>query len=329
MSKMQTKDATLAKAPANPLEKWKGDLYKEDNLANFGKALLGTGITPERFAWTAYSAAQRNPTLVDPEIPRMALWLGVFSAAECGLSLQPHMQHMHLVPYKGKAPTVTPIVGYQGLAYLVSKASGGLIEPPRIVFQRDVDENRFRYREGTRRMCELDPVVRNPNTPRGMVRYVFATYTNAAGVRTFIVLDRDELLERRERSQGYQAFKKGWRKTSPWNIEVQPDGSEGGDFLAMCRKTAMRDLAKVVPKSADHWGERAAKAEAVEGALDLGSDLSGVLDTTVTIDAEKTGTTRLKERMGLQGEEAAFEAEYTPEEPPPGMAVGERPEDMK
>lgn len=311
------KKAMTKRAPESPLEKWKQDVFRENNLANFSKALMGTGMTPERFAWTAFSAAQRNPTLVDPEMPRLDLWLGVFSAAECGLSLQPHMQHMHLVPYKGKKPTITPITGYQGLAFLVSKASGGLIEPPVIVFQRDVDENRFRYREGTRRMCELDPVVRNPQAPKGMVRYVFVTYTNAAGVRTFKVLDRDELLARREKSQGWQAFQKGWRKDSPWKIEAQPDGSEGGNFLSMCAKTAMRDIAKVVPKSADHWGERAAKAEAVESAVESDGDLREVLDSTVARDREKTGTDRLKERLGVVPEDADF----VPPEPPEDVAL--------
>jgi recombinational DNA repair protein RecT len=312
-------DTALAKAPASPLEKWKRDLYCEGNLSNFAKALSGTGLTPERFAWQAYSALQRSPKLL--EAPPIQLWMGVFAAAECGLSLQPHLQQYHLVPF-GKE--VTPIIGYQGFTYLVSKAGGGLIEPPVIVFDRDIAEGRLKYREGTNRMCRLDPVVKDPKKPKGEVRFVFATYTNAAGVRTFKCMSREEVLEHRERSAGWQAFKSGRRKTSPWNITFTADGSEGGDFLSMCAKTVIRVFSKVLPKSADHWGERAAKAEAVESSLDQGEDnagdLSGVLDTTVTLETERTGTERLKRSLGVEPEEADF----SQQEPPPGMAHGDK-----
>jgi recombinational DNA repair protein RecT len=314
---------TLAKtAPTSPLEKWKNDLYKEGNLSNFGKVLAGTGLSPERFAWQAYSALQRQPKLL--EAPPMQLWMGVFAAAECGLSLQPHLQQYHLVPFGRE---VTPIIGYQGFTYLTSKAGGGLIEPPVLVFQRDVEEKRFRWREGAKRHVELDPVVRDPTRPRGQLLYVVTTYTNAQGVRTFQVLDREALLEARERSAGWQAFRSGRRKTSPWNITHTADGSESGDWLAMAAKTGVRRIAKILPKSADHWGERAAKAEAVDSAMELGednaADLESVLDTSVGIESQKTGTDRLKEQMGLRSEEAAY-TEYQPPEPPPGMALGDK-----
>jgi recombinational DNA repair protein RecT len=324
VNKDKQKDTALVKAPVSPLAKWKGDLYKEDNLANFAKVLTGTGLSPERFAWQAYSALQRQPKLL--EAPPMQLWMGVFAAAECGLSMQPHLQQYHLVPFGNE---VTPIIGYQGFSYLVSKAGGGLIEPPVIVFERDIAEGRFKYREGTNRMCRLDPVVKDPKKPKGEVRFVFATYTNGAGVRTFKCMSREEILEHRERSAGWQAFKNGRRKTSPWNITFTKDGSEGGDFLPMCAKTVIRVFSKVLPKSADHWGERAAKAEAVEGALAEGQDntgdLSGVLDSTVSMETEKTGTEKLKEKVGVRDASAGFtEAEWTPEEPPPGEAYGDK-----
>lgn len=291
---MNTTNQAMAKRAPNPLEQWKAELNAEKTIQNLGKALAGTNYTPERFAFNAYMCASRNDRLLTAD--RKLLWLGVYAAAECGLSLQPHMQQMHLVPYGRE---ITPIVGYQGLAYLVSKAGQGLMSPPVLVFQRDIDEGRFHYREGTRETCELDPVVKNPKAPKGILRYVFATFTSASGVVKFKCMERDAFLERRERSAGWQAFTSGKRKKSPWNIEVRPDGSETGDWLAMCAKTVIRDFAKSLPKSTDHWGERAGKVEQVEAAVDGEGDLGEVLDTTFTLEQEKTANDRLKDRLGV------------------------------
>lgn len=297
-----TESKAVARKAPSPLAQWKAELYHEQTITNLAKALQGTGYSAERFAFTAYMAASRSPKLLTN---KTQLWLGVYAAAECGLSLQPHVQQMHLVPFGGE---VTPIIGYQGFTYLASKAGGGLMSPPVYVFQRDVDEKRFRYRKGTSGrgssgVCELDPVVRDPRTPKGMLRYVFATYTSPSGVVMFECLDRDEILGRRERSAGWQAFKNGRRKTSPWNIEVLPDGTEHGDWIAMAGKTVLRVLGKYTPKSTDHWGERAAKAEAVEGSVDGEAGVEGlkeVLDTTFTLEQEKTGTETLKEKLGVE-----------------------------
>jgi recombination protein RecT len=293
-----TTEKALAKRPPTGLEKWKVEVFGEKALANMAKALSGTGLTPERFAHTAYMLVARNEKLL---VNKPQLWLGVYAAAECGLSLQPHMQQMFLVPFGSE---VTPIIGAQGFVYLVGKAGMGLLSPPVRVFQRDVEEHRFRYRQGTRAICELDPVVKDPKAPKGELRYVFAVYEAANGRKSFKCMDRDELLAIRERSRGWQAFKNGRMSKSTWEITHEKDGSEGGDFLPMCDKTVIRHFAKVLPKSTDHWGERAAKAEAIEGALDGQSAevLGEVLDVTVEQEAGKTANDRLKEKLGANTE---------------------------
>jgi recombinational DNA repair protein RecT len=311
--------ALAQKAPLSPLAQWKSNLLHEHTLSNLAKVLSGTGIHPERFAMAAFLAMQRTPKLF--EAKPIQLWTGVYAAAECGLSMQAHMQQYHLVPFGGE---VTPIIGYQGLTFLAEKASGGLIEPPQLIYQRDVEEKRFRWKEGTKRYVDFDPVVRDPTRPKGQLLYVVTTYVNARGTRTFQVLDRETLLEAREKSAGWKAFSSGKRKSSPWAIEHTKDGSEGGHWPAMCAKTGIRRIGKIIPKSADHWGERAAKAEAVDAALDNGEDtagdLGGVLDTTVSAGLDMTGTEKLKEELGLRPEDAQF-TEWKPPEPPPEIIL--------
>jgi recombinational DNA repair protein RecT len=299
---MTTGNQSIARRAPNPLEMWKQELSAEKTTANLAKALAGTGFTPERFAYSAYMVASRNDRLLSAD--RRQLWLGVYAAAECGLSLQPFMQHMHLVPYGNE---VTPITGYQGYVYLTERTGLGVMHRPVLVFQRDVDEGRFHYREGTGGYCWLDPVVKDPRKPKGILRYAFCTYSGTAGDK-WACLEREDLLERRELSAGWKAFKSGKRKSSPWDISVDKEGSEvapkdsgkGGNWLAMSMKTAARDMAKWAPKSTDHWGHRLAKAEAVEAAEDHGEGLSEVLDTTFQMEQAKTANERLKDRLGVE-----------------------------
>lgn len=294
---MTTENKDLAKrAPATPIEGWKAEVLHEKTLSNFSKALMGTGYAPERFAHTAYMLVARNPKLL---VNKTQLWLGVYAAAECGLSLQPHMQQMFIVPF-GKE--VTPIIGAQGFVYLVGKAGLGLLSPPVLVFQRDVEEHRFKYRQGTRAVCELDPVVKDPSRPKGELRYAFAVYEATNGRKTFKCMDRDEILAIRDRSRGWQAYKNGKTSQSTWQATYAKDGSEGGTFLPMAAKTVIRHFGKALPKSTDHWGERAAKAEAVEAALDgePTEALSEVLDVTVEEEVQKNANDKLRDRLKAQ-----------------------------
>jgi hypothetical protein len=298
-----TTEKTLAKrAPETALEMWTRQLDAEKTQANLARALAGTGFTPASFAFTARMLAARTPKLLDAD--RQKLWLGVYAAAECGLSLQPSMQHMHLIPFGQDVATVT---GYQGYVFLTERSGLGVMGKPVLVFDRDVKERRFHYREGTGGFCWLDPVPKNPAEPRGLLRYVFCTYSGKGGEK-WAVLERDELLARRELSAGWKAYKSGRRKSSPWEITVDKQGNEvppsgdakdGGQWLAMSMKTACRDLAKWLPKAPDHWGHRMAKAQDVDAAGEMGEELAGILDVSVIEETEKTGNDKLREKLKM------------------------------
>lgn len=311
---IEDKKALAKKAPSTPLDVFTNQLEKEQFQANLARALAGTGFTPTSFAFNARMLAVRNPKLLEAD--RQKLFLGVYAAAECGLSLQPSMQHMHLVPFKADIST---IVGYQGYVFLTERSGLGVMGRPVLVFERDVRERRFHYREGTGGFCWLDPVPRDPKSPRGELRYVFCTYTGKGGEK-WVVLEREELLARREMSAGWRAYRDGKRKSSPWSIttdgngnEVPPSGGEGGQWLAMCAKTACRDLGKWVPKAPDHWGHRMAKALDVDGSTETGEDLAGVLDVTVEASATESANDKLRKDVGSMSEDekrAAVDAEW-------------------
>jgi hypothetical protein len=227
----EEKKALAKKAPDTPLDVWTRQLESDNFQANLAKALAGTGFTPQSFAFNARMLTVRNSRLLKAD--RNKLFLGVYAAAECGLSLQPSMQHMHLVPYGNDISTIT---GYQGYVFLTERSGLGVMGRPVLVFDRDVRERRFHYREGTGGFCWLDPVPKDPKSPRGELRYVFCTY-NGKGGEKWAVLERDDLLARREMSAGWRAFQAGKKKSSPWSItvdkegnEVPPSGGEGGQW---------------------------------------------------------------------------------------------------
>lgn len=295
-----TTETKLARAPETPLDGWTRQLDSDKVQANLSKALAGTTFTPASFAFNARMLAIRAPKLLEAD--RQQLFMGVYAAAECGLSLQPSMQHMHLVPF---GANVSPITGYQGYVFLTERSGLGVMHKPVLVFDRDVRERRFHYREGTGGHCWLDPVPRDPSAPRGILRYVFCTYEGKGGAK-WAVLERDELLARREMSAGYKAHKSGKRKSSPWTITTDKEGNEvyptgdpgqGGNWLGMCAKTACRDLAKWLPKAPDHWGHRLAKAQDVDTSSESEEGLAGVLDTTVEEEASKSANEKLREKL--------------------------------
>lgn len=298
--------ALAKRAPESPKESWKSALAHPKTIQQLGQLLKGTGWPPEKYQAQAYMAVVRNEKLLGP--PRELLWLGVFGAAEMGLSLHPQMQQMHLVPFNGKQKKIEPIIGYQGFQWLIAQGSAGLLGTPQVVYTRDLELGRFKYRGGTGGYCYLEgpPPM---NRPRGRVEYVFTVYQSASGKEDYCLLTREELLEAREHSSGWQAFKVGQRSDSPWKEYLTQDGSEGGSFVAMCAKTVTRRHAKQVPKSATHWGERLAKATAVDEAVEGSGEYATLLDSASVREAEMSAGESLAERMGAGSSPPEFSEE--------------------
>lgn len=203
-------------------------------------ALADTGTQFGRFASAAALELANNPKLepVIRENPRSVLACLVESAS-LGLVINRQRGEYWLIPRevgqgrgKPRKKTCTGMVGYKGYLALMRRHPDVLgvradvvYEGERFEWDRTTGVVKHSFSFGTRR--ENDAVVG-----------AYAVATLREGPPAVVVLDRDQLDERRRRSEADQfaasqrAKKADWGTTSVWDT----------DFVAMCRKSAARAL---------------------------------------------------------------------------------------
>lgn len=157
-------------------------------------------------------------------------------AANCGLVPGSAHGSFYLIPrWSGKRQRVecTYIIGYKGLTEMayrhprVHKCEGFVV----------YDQEPFEWEPGAGRIKHVwRPVLNVPNADDRIVAAYSRVILTVPGGTTVDqeplvwCMSREQLLEARDRSDGWKAFKAGKIKSTPWAT----------DFAAMCRKTAMR-----------------------------------------------------------------------------------------
>ena len=190
--------------------------------------VLPQHVTPERLLRIAISEVRRNPQLAN--CSSASLLSAIFSCASLGLEPGGPLGHAYLIPY-GQECTFQ--VGYKGMIDLARRS--GQIESlsARAVYQNDA----FQYSFGLH-----EDLVHQPATgDRGQLTHAYAVARLKDGGIQFEVMDRQELEEVRDGSQGYQMAKKYNKKDTPWI----------SSFDEMCRKTVIRRLFKYLPVSVE------------------------------------------------------------------------------
>lgn len=215
--------------------------------------VLPQHVTPERLMRIAISEVRRNPKLAN--CSSASLLSAIFSCASLGLEPGGPLGHAYLIPYKEEC---TFQVGYKGMIDLARRS--GQIESlsARVVCENDT----FQYSFGLH-----EDLIHQPATgERGELTHAYAVAKLKDGGVQFEVMDRLELEEVRDGSQGYQMARKYNKKDTPWI----------SNFDEMCRKTVIRRLFKYLPVSVE-----IAKAVALDEAADFrrhqDSDLDHIL----------------------------------------------------
>jgi recombination protein RecT len=212
--------------------------------------VLPQHVTPERLLRIAISEVRRNPKLAN--CSSASLLSAIFSCASLGLEPGGPLGHAYLIPY-GQECTFQ--VGYKGMIDLARRS--GQIESlsARAVYQNDA----FQYSFGLH-----EDLVHQPATgDRGQLTHAYAVARLKDGGIQFEVMDRQELEEVRDGSQGYQMAKKYNKKDTPWI----------SSFDEMCRKTVIRRLFKYLPVSVE-----IAKVVSLDEAADYGRRQESELD---------------------------------------------------
>ena len=180
------------------------------------------GLRPKRFMQTVLQALTTTPRLAECELTSIVL--SVLRAAQYGIECD-GVQGA-LVPYKG---TCQFIPMFQGLMSCVMRSGAvSSMQPPRAVFEGDD----FEYTYGLNETLRHVPADDWDNQTWDKLRYVYCVAKFKSGEQAFVVLPRSYVETIRRRS----AAQKG-----PWLTDPIP----------MAMKTAVRNLCKYLPKSAE------------------------------------------------------------------------------
>lgn len=221
------------------------------------RAALPKHITPERMSRIVMTEVRKNPQLA--ECDKASFFGSVIQCAQLGLEPGTGLGHAYLLPYRNKGKMeVQLIVGYQGMIDLAER-SGKVTIDAHVVYAKD----HFKFTLGLNPTIEHDPYWGDGD--RGEVTGAYAVARYADGRHKFRVLSRAEIDAARN------ASKSGKSSYSPW----------ASHYDEMARKTAVRRLFKMLPKSPESV---MAVAERLESKLD--NDESQDLDVFAPVGLE-------------------------------------------
>lgn len=186
---------------------------------------LPQGMDAARFGRMALTAVLRNPKLAT--CSRATFVLALMEAAGLGLDIDSQSGLAYLVPYENKRTgevVCQLIVGYRGMIQLAYR------HPKVVGFNAEVvhANDRFKLALGARPKLEHEPVFQQD---RGPITGAYAVADIKGGRPKFVYMPVEEIEEHRKRSRA--------KDNGPWIT----------DYAAMCKKTPVRSLCKLIPQS--------------------------------------------------------------------------------
>ncbi len=276
---------------------------------NVFASLLPKHVTPERMMRLAINAVRNNPGLAECSIE--SVYGGVILCAQLGVEPNTPLGHAYLIPFNNnkrdadgrwyKQKEAQFILGYKGML-LLARQSG---EIAGIDVQMVCTNDSFDYEMG------LDPKLtfRKAEGPRGDFRCAYIAIRYKDGSSWFDVYSSEDILARRDRSQGYQNAVRRKKNDNPWMT----------DEPAMIKKTCVRMAMPWLPLST----EQLAMAVAVDNVSE--QEQSQALDAVLSGDGEfSVPTAALPAATGSEGAPAGQQVHEgetvsnppeTPEEP--------------
>ena len=206
----------------------------EKSKAEIARA-LPRHLDPDRMMRIALTVFRTNPAL--GKCNPMSVIAAVLQASQLGLEIGQNGE-AHLVPFKDECQMIPGFTGLMKLA-----RNSGYVKD---IYAHEVRENDiFDLRLGLERILVHEPLRGRggfpaPEQDRGDVTGFYAVAVLKDDSRTFVAMSYDEVIRIRDGSRGYQASKR-FSKQSPWDT----------DFVPMGKKTAIRALCKLLPKSAE------------------------------------------------------------------------------
>lgn len=210
---------------------------------------------PGRLIRIAYNAILYDDKL--RKCTQASLMGGVMEALKLGLTLGGPMQEAWLIPFRdNRANTLvaTFIVGYQGYRNLIDRGRSVIDLHPSAVYAGD--EFTFARTQDGPQLRHVPYFMRG--TDKGPLTHVYALARLRAGGRQLEVLSRADVEAHRARSRA--------KDSGPWVT----------DYDAMAMKTAIRVIAKYVPKSSDLLARALDLDDRADRGVDQDFDVSAI-----------------------------------------------------
>lgn len=251
---------TKLKAKVATTQEKKVDMatFIRNQIKELGKA-LPSFITPERFIRVAVTSMRLNPKLA--QCTQISVLAALFQAAQLGL--EPNVEgQAYLIPYNnskqivdaetGKKKWVKQYecqfqIGYKGYIDLFYRHGAALMIDMHTVYENDI----FEYSYGTNPFLKHCPVLKDRG--EAIAYYAVATLKNGGSV--FKVMSKDDCIEHgKTHSKCYITIEWSDIENRYVNLE-NPHFDENSpwakDLNAMCKKTVLIQLAKLLPKSVE------------------------------------------------------------------------------
>jgi recombination protein RecT len=232
-STTEIKQAVAQVKPAHPLK-----VLLEKSVKEIGRA-LPSGMNPERVVRIALTCITQNPQLAEctPE----SFMGSLFVLAQLGL--EPIAGRAYLLPFNNERKIgdkwetkkeVQAIIGYKGFADLFYRHDSALSIDMQVVCQND----QFDYEYGTRPFLKHKPATGE----RGEVIGYYAVAILKGNATVFRYMTKEDCMNHgKTHSKTWDKKKNEFYPSSPWAKE--------GD--AMCQKTVLLQLAKILPLSVE------------------------------------------------------------------------------
>ncbi len=254
----------------------------EDQL----KAAAGKILDVRRQIQLARTMISRNPTL--GECTPLSIVNGILQATQLGLELDGIIGHAYLVPFKNHGRYEAQCLpGYRGYILLMHRS--GRVQGIHMDVVRMGD--RFAWQKGTSKFLHHRPL----DTGRGELTHAYAVVHYRGGGNDFEVLPRERVEALRARSPAWRWAEANGRPDTPWHTDEE----------VMWKKSAVRQLAKIVPLSPQ--AQHAALLEDYHDAglsVDLfaGASSDDVIVTEVDAGGEKPASKSDQLASDLGGE---------------------------
>lgn len=213
-------------------------------------ALMPSHINPDQWVRMAVGAIRGDANLVQAAQNDVGVFLRELRTA-ARLGLEPGTEQFYLTPRKTKGRKVIKgIVGYQGIVELIYRAGAVSSVIVEVVRERDT----FSYVIGrdARPVHEIDWFGGDRGEMVGV--YAYAVMKDGATSRV-VILNRREVMELKAKSDSKNS------EYSPWNTNEK----------SMWLKSAVRQLAKWVPTSAEYMREQLRAQADVAAELPAGA----------------------------------------------------------